>query len=100
MKIELMESEWFDNLSETDKTKVQVMDAFLKNAFTTEEEGKTESTGKVREQKMTSEEICDTLFPAIAMTNEFVATVMNLMGYELTYDRMMGTVVWVLWIAE
>lgn len=99
MKIVLTETEWFENLSETDKTKVQVMDAFLKNAFTTEEEGKKEGTGEVREQKMTTEGICDTLFPAIAMTNEFAATVMNLMGYKLTYDRMTGTVVWVLWIA-
>lgn len=99
MKIELVNTEWFDRLSDTDKTKVQVMDAFLKNSFTTLEEGEAERTGPVGQQLMTSEEICDKLFPAIAMTNEFVATVMRLMGFEMTYDRQRETVVWVLWVA-
>lgn len=98
MKIELVNTEWFEGLSETDKTKVQVMDAFLKDAYTSENEAEENSGGRAEPELLTSEGICEKLFPAISMTNELVATVMRLMGFDLKYDRENELVVWVLWI--
>lgn len=93
-KIKERISKWLESLNETEKSQVEVLDAYF--TFRTNLPGEDPGMGKPIEEPKTTDEIIDDLTPIMPLSSKVVVGYMRSHGFGLTTIAD-GSVKWAVW---